>query len=241
MPRKRRAWIRGACYHITHRCHNQEFLFRYAKYRNFYVRTLFSSVQRYHVDVLDYMVTSNHVHLLVAAKEGTEISDALRYLHGQMGQWHNIQKETSGSFWSDRFHSTRIQSGEHLARCMLYIDLNMVRAGVVGHPAEWTHSAYRELKGERQRCRIINTPRLLNCLAMKDEETFRSWHERTLAEKLTVKNKREPYWSNSIAVGDREWLEQLVKSQQLKRHVIIDKEESCYLRGMKEAFDKTDK
>ena len=107
--------------------------------------------------------------------------------------------------------------------------------------AEWTHSAYRELKGERQRCRIINTPRLLNCLAMKDEETFRSWHERTLAEKLTVKNKREPYWSNSIAVGDREWLEQLVKSQQLKRHVIIDKEEGCYLQGMKGAFDKTNK
>lgn len=54
MPRKRRGWIKGACYHITHRCHNQEFLFRYAKYRNFYVRTLFSSVQRYHVDVLRY-------------------------------------------------------------------------------------------------------------------------------------------------------------------------------------------
>ena len=76
---------------------------------------------------------------------------------------------------------------------------------------------------------------------MKDEETFRSWHERTLAEKLTVENKREPFWSNSIAVGDREWLEQLVKSQQLKRHVIIGEEENCYLQGMKGAFDKTDK
>jgi len=38
-----------------------------------------------------------------------------------------------------------------------------------------------------------------------------------------------------------EELEQLVKSQQLKRHVIIDKEEGCYLQGMKGAFDKTNK
>jgi REP-associated tyrosine transposase len=41
MPRKRRGWQPGACYHITHRCHNREFLFHYAKYRNFYTRTLF--------------------------------------------------------------------------------------------------------------------------------------------------------------------------------------------------------
>jgi hypothetical protein len=27
MPRKRRGWQKGACYHITHRCHNREFLF----------------------------------------------------------------------------------------------------------------------------------------------------------------------------------------------------------------------
>jgi hypothetical protein len=29
MPRRKRGWIDGAYYHITHRCHNQEFLFRY--------------------------------------------------------------------------------------------------------------------------------------------------------------------------------------------------------------------
>lgn len=232
MPRKRRGWQPGACYHITHRCHNREFLFRYVKYRNFYTRTLFKAVQRYRMDVLDYIVTSNHVHLLVRAKDGTEISNGLRYLHGQMGQWHNKQKESSGSFWADRFHSTRIQDGGHLARCLLYIDLNMVRAGVVDHPSEWSHSAYKELRGGRQRCCIINMPRLLNSLAMKDEKTFRCWHERVVAEKLTLENRREEYWSKSVAAGDREWLEQLVKTRQLKRHNIIEDGETCYLRGL---------
>ena len=68
---------------------------------------------------------------------------------------------------------------------------------------------------------------------MKDEGTFRRWHERVLNEKLTQKNRKEAYWGNAVAVGDKEWLEQLVKDQCLKRHVIIEKEESCYLQGMK--------
>jgi putative transposase len=37
-----------------------------------------------------------------------------------------------------------VQSGHHLRRCMLYIDLNMVRAGAVTHPADWLHLPSRE-------------------------------------------------------------------------------------------------
>lgn len=35
MPGRKRGWIDNACYHITHRCHERRFLFRFAKYRNF--------------------------------------------------------------------------------------------------------------------------------------------------------------------------------------------------------------
>ena len=68
MPRRKRAWIDNACYHITHRYHERRFLFRFAKYRNFYTRHLFEMRKRYKIDILDYMVTSNHVHLLLSSK-----------------------------------------------------------------------------------------------------------------------------------------------------------------------------
>ncbi|MGE4344011.1 MAG: hypothetical protein AB7F20_06950 [Geoalkalibacter sp.] len=42
-----------------------------------------------------------------------------------------------GAFWEDRYHAAAIESGEHLLRCLVYIDLNMVRAGAVSHPQEW--------------------------------------------------------------------------------------------------------
>jgi REP element-mobilizing transposase RayT len=36
MARRKRNWVDGACYHITHRCHGRKFLFRFEKYRDFY-------------------------------------------------------------------------------------------------------------------------------------------------------------------------------------------------------------
>jgi putative transposase len=114
MPRRKRCWINNGCYHITHRCHNREFLFRYKKYRQFYIRHLFEMQKRYKIDVLDYIITSNHVHLLLTAKNGARISDGLRYLHGRVAQFYNLQTGKDGAFWSDRFHSTLIQDGKHL-------------------------------------------------------------------------------------------------------------------------------
>ena len=32
----------------------------------------------------------------------------------------------------------RLELNEHLHRCVVYIDLNMVRAGVVNHPGQWS-------------------------------------------------------------------------------------------------------
>ena len=49
MARRKRGWIDNACYHITHRCHNRKFLFRYKKYRKFYLRHLFEMQKRYNI------------------------------------------------------------------------------------------------------------------------------------------------------------------------------------------------
>ena len=232
MPRKKRSYERGGCYHITHRCHGRQYLFRFAKYRDFYVRQLFQGVRRYGLDVLDYIVTSNHVHLLVYAHDGPEISETLRYVHGRIGQWHNGQRGRTGAFWGDRYHPTRIQSGEHLGRCLVYIDLNMVRAGVVGQPSEWKHSAWSELTGVRQRYRIINMDRLLKCLWIRDEEAFHHWHRQAIEQKLQCdKLERERYWSTAVAVGDPEWLAAHVAAKKLKRHRIIETDNAHYLQG----------
>ena len=84
MPRRRRGFLDHACYHITHRCHKREFLLKFAMNRDLYLDLLRETVARYKIDVLDYVVTSNHVHLLIWSRRGSEVPLAMQYLPGQV-------------------------------------------------------------------------------------------------------------------------------------------------------------
>ena len=50
------------------------------------------------------------------------------------------------AFWEDRYHATAVEHDEHLARCMLYIDMNMARAGVVKNPEDRPFCGYNEVR-----------------------------------------------------------------------------------------------
>ena len=232
MPRRKRGWIDNACYHITHRCHNRVFLFRYKKYRQFYLRHLFEMQKRYKIDILDYIVTSNHVHLLLTARKGERISEGLRYLHGRVGQWYNKQVKSSGSFWSDRFHSTLIQDGKHLGMCLFYIDLNMVRTGKIKHPSEWDASAYHEFHKTKRKFRIVNMARLCQVLAIDSIEQFRSWHTLTIDNMLREENQeRMKFWSNAFAVGEDDWINSQLQQAGIKRMKIRNSRGISFAKG----------
>ena len=239
MPRRARNFVDGGIYHITHRCHNREFLFKFAKYRDIYVEQLYETSCRFAVDILDYVVTSNHVHLLLTAQKGSDISQALQYLHGSVARKYNIAKYREGAFWSSRFYATHIQPGGHLGRCVFYIDLNMVRAGVVKHPLEWRHAGIQELFGEKHRYCAINKNRLLRALGFKVSEfaAFKDWYIATLNEKLAcISHERQAYWSEAIAVGDVKWLEKHSgKTSKSKARVYPAADEVFYLYHRKKA------
>ena len=95
---------------------------------------IFEAKKRFGLSVLDYMITSNHVHLLIEDTGPNVIADSVQSIAGRTAQEYNQRKDRQGAFWEDRYHATAIEADEHLHRCLVYIDLNMVRAGVVSHP-----------------------------------------------------------------------------------------------------------
>jgi putative transposase len=233
MPRRPRYLKDNACYHITHRCHERKFLFRFAKDRQVYVDLLRETVKQFKIDVFNYVVTSNHVHLLLWVKHGKALPKAMQYLQGEFGQYFNLRKTREGAFWRDRYHSTLIQTGAHLSRCLFYIDMNMVRAGVVDHPEDWKHGGHHELSGSRQRYRILNQEQLLACLANgHDPEQFRTWYMKTLSNLIAEGcHCREPYWSEAYAVGDADWLSVVYDEIGLKRKRILQAVQSDNIVG----------
>ena len=94
------------------------------------------------------------------------------------------------------------------------------------------HSAWSDLTGGRRRYRIVNMERLLQCLRMKDEASFRKWHRQAIECQLQCDRlEREKYWSTAVAVGDRGWLTEYVAERKLKRHRIIEADNAHYLQG----------
>ncbi|MFH0909227.1 MAG: transposase [bacterium] len=74
------------------------------------------------VKLLTYCITSNHVHVLLKASAPEELARFMQRVAGGMAQAYNQRKRRSGAFWSDRYHAAMIEDGEHLWRCMRYID-----------------------------------------------------------------------------------------------------------------------
>lgn len=177
MARASRHYIPGFIWHITHRCHKQEFLLRFRKDRHCWTQWLYQARKRYGVTILNYMVTSNHIHLLV---KDTGVKDSLsrtiQLTAGRTAQEYNNRKHRKGAFWEDRYHAVAVESGEHLIRCLVYIDLNMVRAGAVRHPSEWEYSGYNEIQRPRRKFVIISYDDLMNLAGYSDYDSFREAH-----------------------------------------------------------------
>ena len=217
MRRGRLRNLQDCCYHLTPRCQDGGFLLRFKRDRRNYLARLRESIERTPVDVLDHVHTSNHVHLLLWATDGADVSAAMQYLQGTAARDYNRRKKRRGAYWADRFHPTLVQTGPHLSRCLFYMALNMVRARAVSHPSEWETSGYRELTGDAGDAAdgsgIIRLERLLWCLGMPGEEAhFRSWYRRTVDELSRTYLAREPWWSEAAAVGGRDWIENLAGS-----------------------------
>ena len=207
MPRANRNFLPGHIWHITHRCHRRDFLLKVRRDRLTWLSWLLEARRRYGLCVLNYIVTRNHVHLLVLDRGEGEISPAMQLVAGRAAQAYNDRKRRLGAFWQDRYHATAVASDGHLLRCMAYIDLNMVRAGAVSHPAQWPESGYCELQRLPQRYRIIDTVELCRLLECASPEAVRErvtgWTERTLAVRPL---EREPAWTESLAVGGKSFL-----------------------------------
>jgi len=83
MPRASRHFLPGYVWHITHRCHQRKFLLKFARDRRRYLHWVFEARQRFGLCVLDYTVTSNHVHLLVKDTGADVIAESMQLIAGR--------------------------------------------------------------------------------------------------------------------------------------------------------------
>jgi len=195
MPRASRYLREGCTFHLTHRCHNRRFLLKFARDRDVCREWLRVAIKRYGVPVYGYCLTSNHVHLVVHGDDCERVGLLMYLAAGAFAQHLNRRKGFEGSVWEHPYQCTIIQDGQHLLRCLRYVDLNMVRAGVVTHPAQWRWCGYDELiRVQATIRRPSSDPSLLSksqiLTPLLDCHPGENYHARDLQLQLENKDQR---------------------------------------------------
>ena len=140
MARAKRYYIPGHVWHLTHRCHEKEFLLKFSKDRRRWLQWLYEAKRRYALTILNYMVTSNH--LLIHTPKGN-LSRSMRHINGVYTQRFNRAHGLDGALFRGRFKSILVDGDEYLLGLVRYIHRNSVRAGVANHLHEYPWSSHK--------------------------------------------------------------------------------------------------
>ncbi|HYM85255.1 MAG TPA: transposase, partial [Pseudoxanthomonas sp.] len=128
--------------HVIQRGNNRGACFFGETDRRFYLKCLREAAGRYQCAIHAYVLMSNHVHLLITPQESGGVAATLQHLGRRYVRTVNGAHGRTGTLWEGRFKSSLVDSDSYLLTCHRYIELNPVRAGIVGNPAAYLWSSH---------------------------------------------------------------------------------------------------
>ena len=201
----------GGMYHITTRCNNREFFFASQQDFELYLQTLRRAKEIYKTQVYAYCITSNHVHLVVATpKKKKTLSQFMQYLNGNFAKAYNKAHGKTGHFWGERFFSTVIESETQFFHSLVYVELNMVRAGVVKDPQEWRWSSYRAHAGGES-SPILDKHPLYEELGNNDMERQVAYRAMIGCRIEELGLERDPVLTRGLIAGSRSFVSKVLQ------------------------------
>jgi len=75
----------------------------------------------------------------------SDLSRFVQDLKQRFSRWYNRRTGNEGHVWSDRFRSVMLEGGRALLACMVYVELNSIRAGLVERPEDFRYCGLSHL------------------------------------------------------------------------------------------------
>ena len=149
MARLPRLTVPGYPHHIIQRGNNRQPIFSGEADYRLLLELIDEHARKQHVAVHAYVLMSNHFHLLATPETEEGIPQMMQAVGRRYVRNYNLRQGRSGTLWEGRYRSTLIQAERHLLACMVYMDLNPVRAGMVADPADYPWSSHEHYVGRR--------------------------------------------------------------------------------------------
>lgn len=149
MARLPRLTVPGYPHHIIQRGNNRQAIFSSAADYQMLLALLEENAQKFGVALHAYALMSNHFHLLATPATAEGLPQMMQAVGRRYVRYFNGKEGRSGTLWEGRYRSTLIETERYLLACMVYIDLNPVRAGMVAEAQDYPWSSYGHYAGLR--------------------------------------------------------------------------------------------
>lgn len=147
MARLARLTLPDYPHHVIQRGNNRQAIADTpADYRRL-LAVLEENADKFQVAIHAYVLMSNHFHLLATPSTVDGLPKMMQAVGRSYVRYFNATQQRTGTLWEGRYKSTVIQSERYLLACMVYIDLNPVRAGMVMRAQDYPWSSYGHYVG----------------------------------------------------------------------------------------------
>ena len=148
MARQPRLTVAAYPHHVIQRGNDRKAIVRDDADRERLLSLWLEHAKTFKVAIHAYVVMDNHFHLLVTPSTDQGLPQLMQAVGRAYVRYFNLRHQRSGTLWEGRYRSNLIESERYLLACMVYIDLNPVRAGMVVQAADFKWSSHRHCIGQ---------------------------------------------------------------------------------------------
>ena len=212
MPRRARILLPGVPVHLFQRGNKRSACFYADADYRFYLVHLAEQAMKHGCVLHAYCLMTNHVHLLLTPQRENSQGGMMKALGQCYVQYVNRTYRRSGTLWEGRFRSCLLQDDAHVLTCYRYIELNPVRACLVGHPAEYRWSSYRA-NAQGEAVKGLQPQELYLALG-NDEDARRMAHRDLFRHELEpgLVDEIRQATNGNFALGDRRFVAEVERA-----------------------------
>jgi REP element-mobilizing transposase RayT len=184
----------GALVEVTTRTLHGRFLLRPSRELNDLVYgVLAKATALYDVDVVHFVVLSNHAHLLLLPKDARALADFMCYVNGNVAKEAGRLHDWRQKIWSRRYRAIVVSDEpEAQEKRLRYLLEQGCKEGLVRSPREWPGASGMEALLRGEKIRGLWFDRSAEYEARRRGESF---GKRTYAEEVTFELSPLPCWN----------------------------------------------
>lgn len=144
MPRKARKDLETGFFHVMVQGIKKENIFYNNKYKEKYIYLMKFFKEKQKIDIISFCVMENHVHIIIYTEDINELTIFMRKLNTTYAINYNKEEKRVGYVFRNRFESKEIYNQDYLTKCIKYVHMNPVKAGIVRLEKDYKYSSYND-------------------------------------------------------------------------------------------------